>query len=154
MIQPWLKAGVLDTDGQVRHPVTGPPPGGSVSPILAHVFLHDGRDWWVETVVTRHGRGDACLIRYADDVVCACEDQAEVERFYTGLGPRRETCGRELAGAKTRKIPCSRDRAAGRTSVECLGCACRWGKDRQGQAHRKRRTARQKGRTSVKRGTA
>ena len=28
LIKKWLKAGVLDTDGQVRHPVTGTPQGG------------------------------------------------------------------------------------------------------------------------------
>ncbi len=35
----WLKAGGLDTDGQVRPPVPGTPQGGTVAPILAHVFL-------------------------------------------------------------------------------------------------------------------
>ncbi len=30
-IQPWLKAGVLDTDGTGRHPVTGTPQGGTVT---------------------------------------------------------------------------------------------------------------------------
>jgi RNA-directed DNA polymerase len=28
LIRKWLKAGVLDTDGQVRHQVTGTPQGG------------------------------------------------------------------------------------------------------------------------------
>jgi RNA-directed DNA polymerase len=40
LIQKWLKAGVLDTDGQVLHPATGTPQGGSISPILANVYLH------------------------------------------------------------------------------------------------------------------
>jgi group II intron reverse transcriptase/maturase len=38
LIKKWLKAGVLDTDGQVLHPVTGTPQGGIVSPILANVY--------------------------------------------------------------------------------------------------------------------
>ena len=38
--------------------------------------------------------------------------------------------------------------------VEFLGCECRWGKERTGQEHLKRRTARQKRRTSLKRFTA
>ena len=63
LIRKWLKAGVLDTDGQVLHPVTGTPQGGTVSPILANVFLHYVLDWWFETVVKRHCRGEACLIR-------------------------------------------------------------------------------------------
>jgi retron-type reverse transcriptase len=40
LIKTWLKAGVLDTDGKVRHPVTGTPQGGIVAPILATVYRH------------------------------------------------------------------------------------------------------------------
>jgi RNA-directed DNA polymerase len=32
LIQKWLKAGLLDTDGKVLHPVTGTPQGGVVTP--------------------------------------------------------------------------------------------------------------------------
>jgi hypothetical protein len=32
LIRKWLKAGVLDTDGTVLHPVTGTPQGGPVTP--------------------------------------------------------------------------------------------------------------------------
>jgi retron-type reverse transcriptase len=32
LIRTWLKAGVLDTDGQVIHPVTGTPQGGVSTP--------------------------------------------------------------------------------------------------------------------------
>jgi retron-type reverse transcriptase len=66
LIRKWLKAGVLDTDGTVLHPVTGTPQGGTVSPVLANVFLHYVLDVWFEKVVKRHCRGEACLIRYAD----------------------------------------------------------------------------------------
>jgi group II intron reverse transcriptase/maturase len=154
LIQQWLKAGVLDPDGQVLHPVTGTPQGGTVSPILAKVFLHYVVDLWFEKVVKQHGRGEACLIRYADDFVCAFEVQADAERFYKVLGQRLEKFGLELAAAKTRMIPFSRDRAAGRTSFEFLGFECRWGKDRKGKDHLKRRTARKKLRTSLPRFTA
>jgi retron-type reverse transcriptase len=40
LIRTWLTAGGLDTDGPVLHPVTGTPQGGTVSPVLANVFLH------------------------------------------------------------------------------------------------------------------
>jgi RNA-directed DNA polymerase len=149
----WLKAGVLDTDGQVLHPVTGTPQGGTVSPVLANVFLHYVLDLWFETVVKRHCRGEACLMRYADDFVCAFEDQAEAERFSNVLGQRLEKFGLELAAAKTRIIPFSRHRHAGKTSFEFLGFEVRWGKDRKGKEHLKRHTARKKLRASLKRFT-
>jgi RNA-directed DNA polymerase len=38
LIRKWLKAGVLETDGQVIHPETGTPQGGVVSPVLANVY--------------------------------------------------------------------------------------------------------------------
>ncbi|MCI0419573.1 MAG: hypothetical protein L0312_10180 [Acidobacteria bacterium] len=40
LIGKWLKAGVLDTNGEVIHPATGTPQGGIVSPILANIYLH------------------------------------------------------------------------------------------------------------------
>jgi retron-type reverse transcriptase len=40
LIRRWLKAGILEIDGQVLHPVTGTPQGGIVSPILANIYLH------------------------------------------------------------------------------------------------------------------
>ena len=57
---------MLDTDGTVLHPVTGTPQGGTVSPVLANVFLHYVLDVWFAKVVKRPCRGEACLIRYAD----------------------------------------------------------------------------------------
>ena len=154
LIQKWLKAGVLDTDGTVLHPVTGSPQGGTVSPILANVFLHYVLDLWFEKVVKQHWRGEACLIRYADDFVCAFEEQADAERFYNVLGQRREKFGLELSAAKTRRIPFQRYRRAGQTSFEFLGFEFRWGKDRKGKDHLKRRTARKKLRSALKRFTA
>jgi RNA-directed DNA polymerase len=40
-----------------------------VSPILANVYLHYTLDLWFHEVVKWHSRGEACLIRYADDCV-------------------------------------------------------------------------------------
>lgn len=153
LIKKWLKAGVLDTDGQVLHPVTGTPQGGIVSPILANVYLHYALDLWFEKVVKHQCRGEACLIRYADDFVCACERQEEAECFYTMLGQRLGKFGLELAAEKTRVIPFSRQPPAPKTSCEFLGFEFRWDKDRAGTAHVTRRTARKKLRNSLKRFT-
>ena len=68
LIAKWLKAGVLDTDGKVLHPTTGTPQGGIISPLLANIYLHYALDLWFHKVVVPRCRGEACLIRYADDV--------------------------------------------------------------------------------------
>jgi len=153
LIKKWLNAGVLDTDGQVWHPVTGSPQGGIVSPILANVSLHDALDLWFERVVKPPCRGEACLIRDADDFVWAVERQPEAERFYTRRGQRLGTFGRALSAEKTRVMPVSRQPPAPKTSVAFLGFECRWDKDRVGKAQVTRRTARKKLRNSLKRFT-
>jgi RNA-directed DNA polymerase len=152
-IKQGLKAGVLDTDGQVRHPVTGTPQGGILSPLLANVYLHDAVELGFEQGVKHQCRGEACLIRYADDFVCACARQEEAERVYAMLGQRLGKFGLELSADKTRVIPFSRQPPAPKTSVEFLGFEFRWDKDRGGKAHVTRRTARKKRRNSLKRFT-
>jgi RNA-directed DNA polymerase len=148
LIKKWLKAGVLDTDGQVLHPVTGTPQGGIVSPILANVYLHYALDLWFHKVVKPRCRGEACLIRFADDFVAAFQYQEEAERFYSQLGQRLEKFGLELSAEKTRTIRFQRNQSA--TSFDFLGFEFRWGKDRAGKPHLKRRTARKKLEKSLK----
>jgi RNA-directed DNA polymerase len=153
LIRKWLRAGILDTTGAIIHPVTGTPQGGVVSPVLSNVYLHYVLDLWFEKVIKPQCRGEACLIRYADDYICAFEHREEAERFYAALGPRLEKFGLTLAPEKTRVLPFSRQPSPGRNSFEFLGFEFRWGQDRAGKAHLKRRTARAKLRASLQRFT-
>src|SRR6478752_10044051 len=53
LIGKWLNAGVME-EGVVRHPETGTPQGGVISPILANVYLHEVLDvWWERDVRPR-----------------------------------------------------------------------------------------------------
>jgi len=153
LIKKWLKAGILDTDGKVIHPVTGTPQGGIVSPILANVYLHYALDLWFHKVVRKHRRGEACLIRYADDFVCAFQYQADAERFYEALGKRLGKFGLELSAEKTRIIAIHRDPPTGKGRFQFLGFEFYWGKDRSGKPHLKRRTSRKKLKNSIRRFT-
>jgi RNA-directed DNA polymerase len=150
LIKKWLKAGVLDTDGKVLRPEGGTPQGGIISPILANVYLHYALDLWFEKVFQRSCKGEAFLIRYADDFVCGFGREEAAQRFYSELEERLRKFGLELAAAKTRVLPFSRYRLGG-TSFDFLGFEFRWGTDRKGQARLKRRTARKKFRSSVER---
>ena len=151
LIEKWLKAGVLEKDGQVIHPETGTPQGGIISPILANVYLHFALDSWFQKVVIPHGRGEACLIRYADDFVCAFEKEEDAQRFYEVLSKRLGKFKLELSADKTQIIPFSANRMAGSSSFNFLGFEFRWGKDQVGKQHVNKRTARKSLRNSLKR---
>lgn len=151
LIEKWLKAGVLDTDGSVLHPVTGTPQGGVISPILANIYLHYALDLWFQKVVIPLCSGEACLIRFADDFVCAFENEVDAIRFYAVLGERLGKFGLELAADKTQIIPFSPMTALGKTSFNFLGFEFRWGLDRAGNPHLNKRTARKNLRKSIQR---
>lgn len=142
LIHKWLKAGVLDTDGQVLHPVTGLPQGGIVSPILANLYLHHALDGWFAEVVQPHCDGQALLCRYADDFVCAFQYKRDAERFYRVLGKRLAKYGLALAPEKTRLLRFSRYQKDVTSRFDFLGFTFFWGTDRTGKDRLQRRTAR------------
>lgn len=141
LIRRWLKAGILDTDGQVLHPVTGTPQGGIVSPILANVYLHYVLDVWFDEIVRTHCKGKVYLCRYADDFVCAFESESDAQRFYEALPKRLAKFGLETAEDKTRII---RFDGKSKFRFDFLGFEFSWGKSRRGKTVLKRRTSRRK----------
>ncbi len=144
LIRKWLKAGILETDGQGIHPETGTPQGGIVSPVLANVYLHYALDLWFAKVVKPHCRGEALVCRYADDWVCAFRFQDDAERFYRVLPKRLEKFNLEVAPEKTQLLRFSRFHPGKRRRFTFLGFEFSWMPDRQGVPRVKRRTARKK----------
>ncbi|MGA7979140.1 MAG: reverse transcriptase domain-containing protein [Chromatiaceae bacterium] len=149
LIRKWLKAGILEPDGAVNYPERGSPQGGSVSPMLANIYLHYALDIWFEETVKEHCQGAAYLCRYADDFVCAFELQTDAERFYQVLASRLEKFGLEVAAEKTNLIRFSASHWKASGTFEFLGFEFRWGRGRWGQPVVKRRTARKKYRASL-----
>jgi RNA-directed DNA polymerase len=150
LIQKWLRAGVLDTTGQTLHPVSGTPQGGVVSPVLANVYLHYALDLWFEKVVKRHCRGEAYIVRYADDFVCMFRYKADADRFYASLGKRLGKFGLELSPEKTRTIRFNMFRLEEGSRFDFLGFEFSWGKNRKGEPTIRLRTARKKFRASLR----
>jgi group II intron reverse transcriptase/maturase len=66
LIQKWLNAGVLE-DGTRTTSEVGTVQGGSISPLLANIYLHYVFDLWVRQWRTTRTRGDLIVVRYADD---------------------------------------------------------------------------------------
>ena len=149
LIRKWLKAGILETDGQVVHPVTGSPQGGIVSPILANVYLHYVLDVWFEETVRTHCTGHIYLCRYADDFVCAFEKSEDAERFYKALGQRLTRYGLELAEDKTQLMEFSVWKPRTKMKFDFLGFEFQWGMTCSRKPILKRRTSRNKLRAAI-----
>lgn len=151
LIRQWLKAGILEIDGQILHPITGSPQGGIVSPILANVYLHYALDLWFERVVKPRCKGQALLIRYADDYVCAFQYRNEAHRFYRMMPGRLEKFGLQVAPEKTCILRFSRFHPGLRRRFAFLGFELYWNRDRRGDLRVMKRTARKKLRQAKKR---
>ncbi len=140
LITKWMKAGVLEEDGQVINPATGTPQGGIVSPILSNVYLHYALDLWFERRVRPRQRGQAMLMRYADDFVCAFENRDEAEAFYAELKTRMGKFGLELAEEKSGLVRFSRYDMKRNGGFCFLGFLYHWMTSRKGRPKVQRMT--------------
>lgn len=148
LVGKWLNAGVME-DGEVRHPETGTPQGGVISPMLANIFLHEVLDGWWDREVRPRMSGRASMIRYADDFVLVFETEEDARRVAEVLPKRFEKYGLRLHPEKTRLVrfekPTSPPPAAGGgggpTSFDLLGFTHYWGLSLKGKWVVKRKTA-------------
>ena len=62
--------------------------GGSISPLLANIYLHYVFDLWVQQWRLRKARGDMVVVRFADDFVVGFEHREDGERFLSELRER------------------------------------------------------------------
>lgn len=149
IIDKWLKAGVLE-GSTISYPDCGTPQGGVISPLLANIYLHEVVDKWFVAEVLPQLKGRAFLIRYADDLVVVCRDEAEARGMMEALAQRLEHYGLALHPDKTRVVPFTRPGARPMRgthggprpgSFEFLGFTHHWGKSRKGHWVVKRKTA-------------
>jgi RNA-directed DNA polymerase len=103
LIGKWLNAGAMK-DGIVIHTEEGTPQGGPISPVLSNVYLHFLLDLWFEKKIKPACRGEAYLVRFADDFVATFQYREDVDRFQTKVRERFAEFGLELAEEKTRGI--------------------------------------------------
>ena len=112
-IKKWLHAGVLE-DGSRRETVEGTPQGGSISPLLANIYLHYALDLWADNWRKKHACGDVIAVRYADDVIFGFQHQGEAAKFLKALKERLLRFNLELHPDKTRLIEFGRFAAESR----------------------------------------
>ena len=139
-IKKWLNAGVLE-DGEHTEQEEGTPQGGSISPLLANIYLHYVFDLWADQWRKRQARGDVIIVRYADDFVGGFQHQTDAQRFLVDLRERFAKFNLELHAEKTRVIEFGRFAASNRQrrgqgkpeTFNFLGFTHICGKDRKGK---------------------
>ncbi len=142
LIKKWLHAGVLE-DGRLTQSDLGTVQGGSISPLLANIYLHYAFDLWVKQWRGRHARGDMIVVRYADDWVAGFQYQDDAERFWRAVSERLGQFGLKLHPDKTRLIEFGRfardnrrRRGQGKPQTfDFLGLHALLREDEQGQLH-------------------
>lgn len=157
LIQKWLKAGVLE-DGQRIVSKEGTVQGGSISPLLANVYLHYVFDLWAHRWRTRDAHGDVVVVRFADDFVMGFQHRDDAERFLTELRDRFAHFGLTLHPDKTRLLEFGRfaaqhraTRSAGKPeSFNFLGFTHSCATTRKGRFTVLRQTMRQRLQAKVK----
>lgn len=112
LIQKWLRAGVLE-DGQRTQSEVGTVQGGSISPLLANIYLHYAFDLWIQRWRTTRAKGDVVVVRFADDFLVGFQHRAEAEQFLVELRERLGGFGLELHPEKTRLLRFGRKADAG-----------------------------------------
>lgn len=118
-IRKWLKAGVLE-GGQRKETMVGTPQGGVISPLLANIYLHELDRAW------KHEMGNlGKLVRYADDFVVVCRNEADAKRAYEWIIATLTRLGLKPQMEKTRIVHL---RAKG---IDFLGCHLRMAMSRR-----------------------
>ena len=86
----------------------GTPQGGLISPILANVYLHYVLDLYFEKYIKPRLKGEAYLVRYADDFIIMFQYENEANKVYELLIKRLAKFGLEMEQEKTRMLPFGR----------------------------------------------
>lgn len=155
LIVRFLKAGVVEAGIKYDTP-EGTPQGGVISPILANIYLHYVLDLWFDKIVRKHCRGEAHMVRYADDFVCCFQYEEDAQRFYRALRLRLNKFNLDIAEDKSRLIAFGRHAEAqskkeGKKpeTFDFLGFTHYCGKSKTGTFRVKRKTNRKKFKTSL-----
>jgi len=148
LIGRFLKAGVM-IDGRLEATEDGVPQGASLSPLLANVYLHYVLDQWFECEVKPRLRGEAYMIRFADDFLCCFQYEDDAKRYQAVLPKRLGRFCLAVAEEKTKLIEFGRfarrnhqRRGEGAPSTfDFLGFTHYCGRSRAGKFKLKRKTS-------------
>jgi group II intron reverse transcriptase/maturase len=140
LIGKWLRAGVLE-GVELSYPEAGTPQGGVISPLLANIYLHEVLDSWFEREVRPRLRGQAFLVRYADDLVMGFASEHDARRVLDVLPKRLARFGLAVHPDKTRLVAFRPQGARKPETFDFLGFTHYWGRSRRGRPAIVRKTA-------------
>lgn len=106
-IKRFLYAGTME-NMEYHESDKGTPQGGLISPVLANIYLHYVLDLWFEKRIKKQYKGEAYIVRYADDFICMFQYKNEAKQFYIELIERLKKFGLEIEEDKTKIIPFGR----------------------------------------------
>jgi RNA-directed DNA polymerase len=98
-VERWLKAGIIQRDGNLQRTELGTPQGGVISPLLSNLFLHVVFDTWM---VKEHPTNP--FERYADDIVVHCKSEHQATFILNKIRQRMYDCKLSLNLTKTKII--------------------------------------------------
>ena len=103
LIYRFLKSGVLE-ENEYYPTLQGTPQGGIISPILANIYLHYILDLWFNGIAKKEIRGEAQLIRYADDFIIGVEHKDQAIKLQQMIQQRLAKFNLTLSEEKTKII--------------------------------------------------
>lgn len=130
-INRFLISGYME-DMKYHETDKGTPQGGLISPILANVYLHYVLDSYFEKAIKPSLKGEAYLVRYADDFIIMFQYENEAKEVYELLVKRLSKFGLEMEQEKTRILPFGRFKGTNET-FDFLGFMHYNGKTRTGK---------------------
>lgn len=157
LILRFLKSGIIE-NGEHKDTAVGTHQGGQISPILGNIYLHYVLDLWFEKVVRTKCKGDAYMVRYADDSVFCFQYEDEAKAFYERLKERLAKFNLEIAEDKTKIIKfgrfaerdCEMDSKAKPDTFDFLGFTHYCSKSVNGHFRVKRKISKKKFNASLK----
>lgn len=96
LVRQFLQAGVMEEMGDWQPTESGTPQGGVISPLLANVYLND-----LDHAMARLGW---LMVRFADDFVVLCANEAQARAVMDFLRQWVEAAGLTLHPTKTRVV--------------------------------------------------
>lgn len=130
LIKKFLKAGYIK-DNVFHETEEGTPQGGLISPILANLYLHVVLDNWFDNEVRQLCKGEAHIVRYADDFVCMFQNEQDAHMFYEMLIKRFAQFKLEIEPSKTKIFTFGRN-SKEQNTFDFLGFTISNGKTRKG----------------------